>query len=206
MTSKTRFNGTRRKRLLLLPLCLAVVFAFSACAGGVTEEQVASIEGNVAALQSQVQTLAANAGKIADSVTTRHYFVTGVEWKGTTSADSLDPPSLDPKNLSDGYGFNPVGFDSGNPRNWRVASYVWSPASMIAYQGDTVSLTIFILNGNVHETWVADPDGDPVVQDIEMNRGREYKISFTASKVGTYELICNEHEPTMTGYIQVLPR
>ncbi len=206
MIGKARFNGTRRKWLVLASLCLAAVFVFSACSSGVAEERVADIEGDVAALESSVRTLTANAGKVAETTTSRHYFVTGVEWKGTTSADSLDPPTLDPKSLSDGYGFNPTGFDSGNPRNWRVASYVWTPASMIAYQGDQVSLTIFILNGNVHETWVADPDGDPVVTDVVMNRGREYKISFTASKVGTYELICNEHKPTMTGYIQVLPR
>ncbi len=206
MTITTRFNGTRRKRLLLVPLCLALVLAFGACSGGVAEDRVVGIEGNVAALQSQVQTLAANAGKVAETSTTRHYFVTAVEWKGTTSADSLDPPTLDPKTLSDGYGFNPTGFDSGNPRNWRVASYVWSPASMIAYQGDKVDLTIFVLNGNEHETYVETPSGDAAVQETEMNRGREYKFSFTASEVGTYQLVCNTHEPTMTGYIQVLPR
>ncbi|MEE9201856.1 MAG: hypothetical protein V3U31_01515 [Dehalococcoidia bacterium] len=132
--------------------------------------------------------------------------MTGVEWKGTTSADKLDPPSLDPSTLSDGYGFNPTGFDSGNPRNWRVATYVWTPGSMTVYQGDKVSMTFFIINGNKHSTWVESPGGAEVMTETEMNRGREYNLSFTASEAGVYRLICNEHEPTMTAYILAIPR
>ncbi len=192
MKRKSRFGTPRRQGLLLLPLLLVIALTVSACATGVSEDRVAALEGKI--------------GKVADPVKERHFYVTGVEWKGTTSADSLDPPSLDPSTLSDGYGFNPTGFDSGNPRNWRVSTYVWTPASMIAYQGDKVSLTLFIVNGNDHETWIESPSGNPAVQETDMHRGREYKISFTASEVGTYKLICNEHGESMTGYIQVLPR
>lgn len=206
MTITTRFNGLRCRNLLLISLGLAAVFAFSACASGVAEERVVDIEGSVTALQSQVQTLASNAGKVAETTATRHYYVTGVEWKGTTSADSLTPPPVDPKTLSDGYGFNPTGFDSGNPQNWRVATYVWTPASMIAYEGDKVTLTIFIVNGNKHTTWVESPDGSDATGETEMQRGREYTISFTAGKPGVYILHCDDHDPTMTAYIQVLPR
>lgn len=192
MRPKISFGNLRRKWLLFIPVSLVMVIAFSACAAGVSEERVAGIEQNL--------------GKISDPVQERHFYVTGVEWKGTTSADSLDPPSIDPSTLSDGYGFNPTGFDSGNPRNWRVATYVWTPASMIAYEGDRITLTIFIVNGNEHTTWIEDPDGDEAVEETEMNRGREYQISFTAGKPGVYVLHCDEHDPTMTGYIQVLPR
>jgi plastocyanin len=172
----------------------------------VSEERVAGVEQDLSALKSQLQGLDTKVGTVSEPVKERHFYVTGVEWKGTTSADSLDPPSVDPSTLSDGYGFNPTGFDSGNPRNWRVATYVWTPASMIAYEGDKISLTIFIVNGNKHTTWVEGPDGSEAVSEIEMNRGREYKFSFTADKPGTYILHCDEHDPTMTGYIQVLPR
>lgn len=37
-------------------------------------------------------------------------------------------------------------------------------------------------------------------------RGREYQVSFVAEKVGTYQLRCFTHTPTMTANILVLPR
>lgn len=144
-------------------------------------------------------------GGFAASAGAKHFYVTGVEWKGTTSSDKLAPPSVDPSGLSDGYGFNPEGFDSGNALNWRVASYVWTPGSMVAYEGDKIDLTFFIINGNEHTTWVEAPDGSDATGEVEMNRGREYEMSFTATEAGTYRLICNNHEPSMTAYIQVLP-
>ena len=192
MIRKISLTNLQRKWLLLLPLLLVIALTASACATGVSEDRVAALESQI--------------GKVSEPTKERHFYVTGVEWKGTTSADSLDPPTVDPSTLSDGYGFNPTGFDSGNPRNWRVATYVWTPASMIAYEGDKISLTIFIVNGNKHTTWIEAPDGSEAVSEIEMNRGREYKLSFTAGKPGTYILHCDEHDPTMTGYIQVLPR
>ena len=77
---------------------------------------------------------------------------------------------------------------------------------MIAYEGDKINLTIFIVNGNKHTTWIEGPDGGEASGDVEMNRGREYKVSFTAGAPGTYVLHCDEHDPSMTAYIQVLPR
>lgn len=198
MIQKISLPNLRRKWLLLLPLLLVVALSIGACAGGVSEERVA-------ALESDVQSLNASAGTVTEPTTTRHFYVTGVEWKGYTSTEKLAPPSVNPKDLSNGYGFYPPGVD-GDPTRWGVATYVWTPASMIAYEGDTITLTIFILNGNEHTTWVRGPDGSEVVSDIEMNRGREYEISFIAGEPGTYILVCDEHDPTMTAYIQVLPR
>jgi plastocyanin len=76
---------------------------------------------------------------------------------------------------------------------------------MTVPEGDTVDLTMFVLNGNVHDVWVEAPNGAEAVTEFTMNRGREYNKSFTASQAGTYRLICNTHEPTMTAYITVLP-
>lgn len=135
----------------------------------------------------------------------KHFYVTGVEWKGTTNTGDLAAPSVNPADLSDGYGFDPPGNDPSNPKNWTVETYVWTPGSMTVYEGDRVDLTFFIVNGNKHETWVEGADGAEVVKESEMNRGREYSKSFTASQAGVYRLICNTHEPSMTAYIQVLP-
>lgn len=206
MIQKISLGKLRRKWLLFITLSLVMGVTLSACAGGVSEQRVVDIESQIGGIENQIGAIEDEVGKVAESTTTRHFYVTGAEWKGTTSADSLDPPSVDPRSLSSGYGFNDVGFDEANPQNWRVATYVWTPASMIAFEGDRIDLTIFILNGNLHTTWVQGSDGSTLVNDIDMNRGREYKISFTAGEPGTYRLVCDNHAPSMTGYIQVLPR
>lgn len=193
----------RRQGIWLALLALAAGLFAVACAGA---DGAAGPTGPAGSAGSIGPAGPAGSSISVSSSGVKHFYVTGVEWKGTTSSDKLAPPSLDPATLSDGYGFNPEGFDSGNPLNWRVASYVWTPGSMIAYEGDRVDLTFFILNGNEHTTWIEGPDGAEVAQEIEMNRGREYEMSFTATKAGTYRLICNNHEPSMTAYIQVLPR
>lgn len=170
------------------------------------EDRIGSVEQNVTALQGQVADVEGKAGHIAVAAGVKEFQITGVEWKGTTNTDDLAPPGVDPADLSDGYGFNPPGFDSSNPKNWRVATYTFVPGSMIAYEGDRIDLNFFIINGNKHETWVEAPDGSEVVAEWEMNRGREYQKSFTASQPGIYQIICNTHEPTMTASILVVPR
>ena len=136
----------RRQSIWLALLVLTAGLIAFACAG---EDGAAGPAGAVGAAGPAGAT--GPAGPAGESVSVsssgvKHFYVTGVEWKGTTSSDKLAPPSLDPATLSDGYGFNPVGFDSGNPKNWRVASYVWTPGSMIAYEGDRIDLTFFIIN------------------------------------------------------------
>jgi plastocyanin len=83
---------------------------------------------------------------------------------------------------------------------------MWSPGNMTAFQGDKVNLHFFIVNGNEHEVWVEGPDGSTVVDETEMNRGREYTFTFDASQAGVYRLVCNNHEPTMTAELVVLPQ
>jgi plastocyanin len=145
----------------------------------------------------------------ADSIpaaTTRTVQITAFEIKGSTHASELAPPSVDPSGLSDGYGFKDVGVYEADSDKWQVASYMWSPGEVTAFQGDTLNLNIFVLNGNKHETWIEGPDGETVVDEFEMNRGREYQVSVRVTKPGVYRLICNTHEPTMTAEIVVLPR
>lgn len=138
--------------------------------------------------------------------TTRVVQVTAFEIKGSTHASDLAPPTLDPATLSKGYGFKDVGVYEADSDKWQVASYMWSPGEVTAFQGDTLDLNIFVLNGNRHETWVQGPDGEVVVSPVEFNRGREYQISVNVTKAGVYRLICNTHGPTMTADIVVLPR
>ncbi len=133
--------------------------------------------------------------------------VTILEVKGATSANDLAPPDIDPSTLSDGFGYKAPGvYDADNPDKWQVASYMWNQANIVAFEDDVLNLHIFVLNGNEHDVWIEGPDGETVVEELEMNRGREYDISLKPTKAGVYRLICNTHEPTMTADILVLPR
>lgn len=142
-----------------------------------------------------------------DAPTTHTIFMTGMEVKGATTIDKLAPPPVSPVDLSKGYGFKGPGeADKQNPKRWEVASYVFTPGAVTARQGDTVKLTVFMVNGDEHEVWVADPDGREVVSKRIWNRGREYEVSFVAEKAGTYKLVCSDHAPSMIATFLVLPR
>ncbi len=145
-------------------------------------------------------------GGISIPPTNRLIEVTGFEVKGTTNTDDLAAPEVDPKTLSAGYGYNAPGFDEDSPNNWRVASYMWNAGDTTAFQGDSMNLHVFILNGNSHNVWVEAPDGSKVVDDIEMNRGRTYNLEFDATEAGVYKLVCSTHGPTMTAEIVVIPQ
>ncbi len=139
--------------------------------------------------------------------TTHTIFMAAIEIKGGTSADSLAPPAINPKDLSKGYDFKGPGeADKGNPKRWEVSSYIFSPAFVTVRQGDTVKLTVFIVNGDEHQVWVAAPDGKRVVAATKWNRGREYTVEFAAQKIGTYQLVCSEHAPSMVATFLVVSR
>jgi len=197
---------TQKRFRLAVPLLLAMaagLLVLAACSSGASDEDLEAVQADLAALQADVEAL--------DSPTSvgsvdRVIEVTGFEVKGTTNTDDLAVPDVDPKTLSAGYGYNAPGFDDDSPNNWRVASYMWTPGNMIAFQGDSIDLHTFILNGNSHNVWVEDPDGTKVVDDTEMNRGRAYTLEFEATEAGVYKLVCSTHGPTMTAEIVVIPQ
>jgi plastocyanin len=83
---------------------------------------------------------------------------------------------------------------------------VFAPSFVVVRQGDTVKLTVFLVNGDEHEVWVTGPDGREVVAKRMWNRGREYEVSFVAEKPGSYQLTCSNHAPSMLATFLVLPR
>lgn len=137
----------------------------------------------------------------------RTFYVTGLEYKGSTSTKDLAAPPVDPKDLGDGYRYKKPGdADKSDATKWEVSTYRWEPGTMQAFQGDKVNLVGFIVNGDKHKTWIEDPAGGTTMKEQEWNRGREYKFSFVAEKAGYYILHCDEHDPSMTAYVLVLPR
>jgi plastocyanin len=138
---------------------------------------------------------------------THQIFMTAMEIKGSTATDKLAPPAVNPVDLSKGYGFKGPGeADKTAPQRWEVASYTFAPSFITVQQGDTVTLTAFVVNGDHHDVAVLAPDGQVAVPTAIWQRGREYQVSLVAEKVGTYQLKCFAHAPTMTANILVLPR
>jgi plastocyanin len=139
--------------------------------------------------------------------TTHTISLTAVEFKGSTAADQLPPSSTNPATLSKGYGYKAPGeADKNAPQRWEVSSYVFTPGFITVQQGDTVALNAFVVNGDHHEVFVTAPGGQVAVPTATWQRGRQYQVSFVAEKVGTYQLTCTTHAPTMTATILVLPR
>jgi plastocyanin len=168
---------------------------------------MSSVKQDLSAVEVKLASLEGRTGKISSPASKVMFTVTGVEWKGSTTVDSLAAPSADPGTLSNGYRFKKPGdFDKSDPKKWEVSSYVWSPGAMTVLQGDEVTLRVFILNGDKHDSWIAGPDGKEAVSVQTLNRGREYTLRFTASQVGHYMLHCSSHAPTMDAVITVLPR
>lgn len=151
--------------------------------------------------------LVSNPAAAQQGPTTHHIFMSAVEIKGATSADKLSPPSVDPRDLSKGYGFKAPGqIDPHAPKKWQVASYVFVPSYVTVRQGDTVELTVFVVNGDEHDARIVAPDGRVAVPETTWKRGRQYDVSFVAEQVGTYQLGCSHHAPTMVANFLVLPR
>ena len=138
---------------------------------------------------------------------THQIFMVAVEIKGSTTTDTLAPPAVNPADLSKGYGFKGPGeADKTAPQRWEVASYAFAPGFITMQQGDTMTLTAFVVNGDHHDVAVLAPDGQVVVPTALWQRGREYQVSFVAEKLGSYQLKCFAHAPSMTANILVLPR
>jgi len=138
--------------------------------------------------------------------TTHTIFLTALEVKGSTTADKLAPPSVNPADLSKGYGFKGPGqVDKNAPWKWEVSSYLFAPAFVTVRQGDTVVLIAFVVNGDEHEVSIVAPGGQKVMANTTWNRGREYRAQFVAAKSGSYQLVCSNHGRTMIATFVVLP-
>lgn len=123
-----------------------------------------------------------------------------IEIKGGT--DGIDPPEVDPASISLGYRYKAPGtVDPENPAKWEVSTYLFSPGAMSVIEGESVTLRMFGVNGDVHDVWVQAPDGTVAVEAFTVNRGREYSVTFEASQAGHYKLWCTTHGPTMTADI-----
>ncbi len=168
-----------KKVILFMSLILITTLLFTACAGGAA----------------------------VPSATQRTFYVNAIEIKGGTSTDKLAAPEIDPVSLGKAFGYKEPGvYDPASPNKWQVASYQFNPSALTVFQGDTVKLILFVVNGDLHADRVEDPDGRIVVAEEAHRRGRQYEISFEAEKAGIYQVRCKEHAEAMRIAVTVIPR
>ncbi|MBI4415990.1 MAG: cupredoxin domain-containing protein [Euryarchaeota archaeon] len=113
----------------------------------------------------------------AAAPTDRTIVMTAVEYKGT------------------------FGEGESQPAGTVVKAYRWDPSYIVVNKGDRVTLKVFGVNGDQHPSTI---DGYDIT--FTVKRGEWTTVTFTASKAGTFEIVCHvpEHTETMHAYLYVV--
>ncbi len=127
----------------------------------------------------------------------RVIYIAAIEPKGGVTVDKEAFPRGD---LPKGGGYVKKAPDAGG--RWEVSVYQWSPATVVVRQGDRVTLEIIGINGAKHTAHI--DKYHP--QEVVVTRGEITRLQFTADTPGMFKIHCKEHEPSMEGYLVVLPR
>ena len=126
----------------------------------------------------------------------RVIYMAAVEMKGGTPKEKEPYPETP---LPSGAGYiktppNPAG-------RWEVSTYQWSPGTIVVQQGETVTLQIVGINGDVHPSTIPG-----VVDSFTVKRGEITRVTFTTTKPGLYPITCTKHVPSMQATLVVLPK
>ena len=128
--------------------------------------------------------------------TGRVIYMAAVEMKGGTQQEKEPYPEA-PLPAGAGYIKTPPNAAG----RWEVSAYQWSPGTIVVEQGETVTLEIVGINGDVHPSTIPG-----LVGSFTVKRGQITRVTFTASKPGLYLIVCTKHHPTMQGTLVVLPK
>ncbi|MBI2875128.1 MAG: hypothetical protein HYY09_08565 [Firmicutes bacterium] len=131
----------------------------------------------------------------APTATKRIIYMSAVEYKGSTSVEK-EPYPGQPAPPGGGYKL-----EEPKDGNWTNSTYRWEPGNITVYQGDTVELNIWGVNGKEHPSSI-----EGYVSTFSVKRGQLTKVSFTADKAGIFAINCTAHVPSMQGQLVVLPR
>ncbi|MBI2246937.1 MAG: hypothetical protein HYU65_03225 [Armatimonadetes bacterium] len=134
--------------------------------------------------------------RFASAQATRTIYMAAVEPKGGTQATSEAFPTAA---LPPGGGYVLKAPDASG--RWEVSTYQWQPSFIVAREGEQVTLEIIGINGAEHVSSLP-----PFVNSFTVRRGQLTRVSFTANRAGMFPILCVNHQPTMTGYLLVLPR
>lgn len=132
----------------------------------------------------------------AAPTSTRTVYMAAVEPKGGTGVAQEAFPTAA---LPTGGGYVLKAPDSTG--RWEVSTYQWQPSFIVVNEGDQVTLEIIGINGAEHVSTIPG-----FVPSFTVRRGQITRVSFTANRAGVFSIVCVSHQPTMTGYLVVLPR
>ena len=125
----------------------------------------------------------------------RTIYMTLVEPKGTANISTEPFPT---SSLPEGEGYELKAPDESG--NWVVETYAFSPSVIVVNQGDTVNIKMLGINGALHHVSI-----ENYVDPFDIHRGELKEISFITDKAGTFKISCSVHQPSMEGYLMVLP-
>lgn len=124
----------------------------------------------------------------------RTIYVAAIEPKGSASVDKEPFPTAA---LPAGGGY---ALEEPKDGKWEVETYRWMPSEIVVVQGDEVTLEFLGVNGASHPSGI-----EKYMEKFEVKRGQITTVTFTADKAGTFKITCAIHQPSMTGYLTVLP-
>ncbi|MDN4594481.1 cupredoxin domain-containing protein [Polycladomyces subterraneus] len=133
-------------------------------------------------------------------------FLTGAVYIGEAPFVARDASAGQPTTTSEKTFYMVTGEVKGRYQGKKLEAYRWDPGMIVVHQGDRVHLVIRGVSGKEHPFSI---QGYHVRGNVR--QGQITRVSFTANKPGTFQLICHTH-PTaetngpMIGYIVVLPR
>jgi len=126
----------------------------------------------------------------------RVIYMAAVEMKGGTQKEKEPYPEAP---LPPGAGY--IKTPPNAAGRWEVSTYQWSPGTIVVKQGETVTLEIVGVNGDVHPSTIPG-----IVDSFTVKRGEVTRVTFTAAKPGLYSITCTKHVPSMQGTLVVLPK
>src|SRR5712691_873816 len=126
----------------------------------------------------------------------RVIYMATIEPRGGAQQDKEPFPQA-PLPAGEGYRKTPP---DANGR-WEVVTYQWSPGTIVVREGETVTLELVGINGEVHPSTLPG-----IVDSFTVKRGEVTRVTFTATKPGLYSITCTKHVPSMQGTLVVLPR
>lgn len=154
------------------------------------------IGGRLIAIAVAAGLVAAACGTTAaPAATKRTIFMTALEYKGSTEVAKEAFPAA---KVPDGGGYV---LKEPKDGKWETSTYRFEPGTVVVYQGDDVELRIWGVNGAEHPGKI---EGYEKVFNVK--RGQLTTVSFKADKPGVFRILCDIHNPSMTGSLVVLGR
>ncbi len=137
--------------------------------------------------------------KPANTPVTRDIFLVAGEWKTTLSNTTLPAGSM----LTNGTVLTQSWVISGSTKV-DVERYRWDPVVLVATKGDTLRITVHVVNGNDHTFIISEYNVDVTNLDKVFRYTPSDKpgLQFVADKAGIFQYTCTTHIG-MSGYLFV---